>query len=328
MVRMIELRIKITRENAEKIAQLIKELVQLEGEGLIVTGAEVAGAQEERWSRAEGLAFTKPLPDYLSPPPELAGLKSGHPYLETSAAKHVGTWGQFNSFTPIKAVLRILCHTVSEKGGEAVNLQELVDRSREIFKTAGLARYRGFPSSNKDSAVGRLVWHFITPAHEMGLVRIEGAKEIPARGWGKVMISPTKEGLEFAGLKNHIFDERGTKQVLSDAEREWMLGHLKKMDAEGYKEYSFLLEVFGELKKGNTDIASWLENNRRFINYVKSWSRKAGEEKKLKKQLANVATMFAQSKIALLRELGVISDKRNDYTVIDKQFAEPSVSGR
>lgn len=308
---MMELRIKISRKNAERVAQLIKELVQLEAEGLVVTGvkAEAAGPKEE------GLAFAGPLPNYLVPPPELENLKGGK-RVQTPAAKQVGTWGQFNSFFPVKAVLRILCHMVSENGGKAVNLQELVDRSKATFQMAGLGRYRGFPSSGKESAVGRLVWHFITPAHEMGLVRIEGAEEIPVRGWGKVRISPTKEGQEFAKLNNLIFDERDTKQLLSDAEREWMLGYLKKIDGEGYKEYSFLREVFGELEKGNTDIASWLENNQRFISYVKSWSRKAKQERKFKKQVANVAAMFAQSKIALLRELGVIRDKRNDYTVI------------
>lgn len=53
-----------------------------------------------------------------------------------------------------------------------------------------------------------------------------------------------------------------------------------------------------------------------FISYVKSWSRKTKQKRELKKQLANVAAMFAQSEIALLRELGVISNKRNNYTVI------------
>lgn len=308
---MMELRIKITIKNAERVAQLIQELVQLEAEGLVVTGAgtKIAGPKEK------GLTFARPLPDYLAPPPELENLKGGK-IVQTTAAKHVGTWGQFNSFSPVKGVMRILCHMVSENDGKAVNLQDLVDRSKATFQLAGLGRYRGFPSSKKESAVGRLVWHFITPAHEMGLVRIEGAEEIPARGWGKVSIAPTKEGLEFAKLRNLIFDERNTKQLLSDAEREWMLGHLKKIDDVGYREYSFLREVFGEFKKGNTDIASWLENNQRFISYVKSWSRKAKQERKLKKQVANVAAMFAQSKIALLRELGVISNKRNDYTVI------------
>jgi len=308
---MMELRIKVTRENAAKVAQLIKELVQLETEGLVVTGAEteIAGPQEK------SLAFVKPLPGYLGQPPELENLKGGK-IVHTPAARYVGTWGQFNSFFSVKAVLRVLCHMVSENGGKALNLQELVDRSKTTFELAGLGRYRGFPSSNKESAVGRLVWHFITTSHEMGLVRIEGAEEIPVRGWGKVSIAPTKEGLEFAKLKNLIFDERGKNQVLSDTEREWMLGYLKKIDGEGYKEYSFLREVFEELKKGNTDISSWLENNRRFINYVKSWSRKVKNEKKLREQMANVAAMFAQSKIALLREFGAISNKRNDYSVV------------
>ena len=302
---MIELRVRITRENMEKVIQLIKELAELETEETVITGVKVETA---------GLFPTKTLPRYLSPPPELENLRSGKIVL-TPAAKHVGTWGQFNSLFPVKAVLRVLSHMVSENGGKPVNLQDLVHKSKSTFDLAGLKQYRGFPSSSKESALGRLVWHFITSAHEMGLVRIEGAEEIPIRGWEKVRISPTKEGLEFAKMKNLIFDEGSTKQLLSDAEREWILVYLKKIDGEGYKEYSFLQQIFEELKKGNRDIAAWLENNRPFNNYVKSWSRKAKNEKKFRKQVGNVASMFAQSKIALLRELGMISDKRNDYTV-------------
>jgi len=304
---MMELRIKITRENAERVAELIKELAQLEAEGMVAISTEAEATKPEP---------AKPLLNYLSPPPDLPNLESGTPYLETPAAKHVGTWGQFNSFFPVKAVLRILCQMVGEASGEPINLQELVDRSKNIFKSAGLGRYRGFPSSNKESAIGRLVWHFITPAHEMGLVKIEGAEEIPIHGWGKVRISPTSEGLEFAKLKNPVFDEGSTEQVLSVPEREWVISYLKKIDEGGYKEFSFLREVFGELKKGNTDLVPWFEKSRRFVNYIRGWSSKAGDEKKLKKQVANVANTFAASKIALLRELGVISNKRNDYTVM------------
>lgn len=303
----MELRVKITRDNVDKVARLMKELIYLESGEVTVTGVKAEAAT---------LNLTKPLPNYLAPPPDLTNLKSGNPYLKTPGAEHVGTWGQFNSFFPVKAVLRILSHLVSENGGKAANLQDLVNRSKAVFELAGLRHYRGFPSSRKESAVGRLVWHFITPAHEMGLIKIEGEDEVPVRGWGKVHVVPTKEGLEFARLKNLIFDEQDTKQLLSDAEREWVLGHLKKIDAKGYKEYSFLKEIFDELKKGNADIASWLKNNQRFINYVKSWSRKAEDEKKFKKQVANVAGTFVQSKIALLRELGVISDKRNDYSIL------------
>jgi len=304
---MMELRIEITHENAEKVAQLIRELAQLETMNTTAAGIKTKAAPT--------LSTTVTPHHYLTPPPELGDLESGR-ILQTPAGLYVGSWGQFNSFFPWKAVLRILSHMIKDNSGKAVTLEELVSKSKEVFELTGLSRYRGFPSSSKESAVGRLVWHFITPAHEMGLIKIDGGNEIPVRGWGKVHISPTKEGLEFAKLNNPIFDEGETEQILSDAERKWVLDHLKRIDGEGYREYSFLKEIFDELEKGNTDIASWLENNQRFITYVKSWSRKAGDEKKFKKQVTNLAAMFAQSKIALLRELGVISDRRNDYTVI------------
>ncbi len=304
---MMELRIKITRKNARKIARLIEELARLEVEETIL------GSPKEE---ARGFGLTEWFPNYLAPPPRLENLRSGNVLLDSVEARHVGTWGQFNSFFPVKAVLRVLAHIMSENNGKAVNLQKLVNVSKEVFEQAGLGRYRGFPSSSKPSAIGRLVWHFIIPAHQMGLIHMEGAENISTKEWEKVYVSLTREGLEFARLENPIFDKGSAEQVLSKSEREWILNYLKEIDAKGYKEYSFLRRIFEELKRGNTNIPVWLQNDEKFNEYVKSWSRKRNDPAKFKKQLEHVATMFAQSKIALLRELGMISCKRNDYSVI------------
>lgn len=49
--------------------------------------------------------------------------------------------------------------------------------------------------------------------------------------------------------------------------------------------------------------------------YIESRStRKKGTEE-FEKQVKNIAATFAQGKIALLRELGTIKNKRGDYTV-------------
>ncbi|MEM2618861.1 MAG: hypothetical protein QXR87_04690 [Candidatus Hadarchaeales archaeon] len=309
----LELRITITRKNVDKIVQLIGELLQEEESTATALSTEKMGGPNA--------SATETLLKYLLPPPQLENLPEGKVITSSAEARYFGTLGLFNSFFPVKAVLRILAHMMEENGGKPVSLQQLVDRSIEVFRAAGLSEYRGFPTrrkggKEKDSAIGRLVWHFIIPARNMGLLEADG--EIPMRAWDNVNISITKQGWEFSRLENRVLDRKERVQVLSEAEREWMLDYLKRIDGKGYKEYSFLARVFEELKKGNTNMAAWLEKDEQFNEYVRSWSRKKENSKEFKKQLRNVATMLAQGKIALLRELGVISSKRKDYTVIGK----------
>jgi len=306
----LELRITITQENVDKIVQLIKELVQAEEPIMTTSDVGTVKPAVQKLERASR---------YLMPPPELENLPNGKVITDSREAKYVGALGLFNSFFPVKAVLRVLTHMMKENDGKPVSLQQLVDRSVEVFVATGLSGYRGFPMRRKGkrgegSAIGRLVWHFIVPARNMGLIEADG--KIPTRGWDSVRVSVTKEGWEFARLENRLLDGKERVQVLSEAEREWMLSHLRKIDEKGYKEYSFLLRIFEELKRGNTDIAAWLERDKQFNEYVKSWSRKKGDPSEFRKQIRNMAVMFAQGKIALLRELGVISNKRNEYTVI------------
>ena len=309
---MIELRVKINRENSEKVIQLIRELVGLDAK--VVAGIERSEASEAPTAPALG-GIRAPL-EYLTPPPALGELVSGKLTL-TESAKYVGTWGQFNSFFPMKAVLRVLAHLMDENEEGRTSLQTLVDRSIYAFKAADLQKFRGFPKKYKrESAIGRLVWHFISTAYQTGLIGIEGGAGIPAHGWDYVYVSITKEGFEFCQLENRVLDWKAHEQVLTDAERDWVIGYLKKIDSEGFKEFSFLKGVFEELKKNNTDISGWLERNENFRTYVKSWSRKKEDTVEFSKQMKTVAIMFSQSKIALLRELAIVSNHRNDYTII------------
>lgn len=309
----IGIEIDTSKMDVDKIIQLLQLIREFSPESGAIISSAVAEAKGP-------LAVVGSPSRYLGPPPELENLKGGKVVLDSHEAKYVGTWGQFNSFFPVKAVLRILTHMVKENDGKPVDLEHLVKKSVEVFTAAGLSNYRGFPTNiRKESAIGRLVWHFIIPAHQMGLVGVEGKTAvIPTRAWGEVSVFPTREGLEFTRLENLVFEGKGKAQLLSEPERKWVLEYLKKIDGAGYKEYTFLKRTFDELKKGNTNLSAWLEKDEHFINYVKSRSTKKKDPRELKKQIANVATMFAQSKIALLRELGVISDKRNDYTVIGK----------
>ena len=302
----IGIEIDTSKMNIDEIVRLLQLIREFSGE----TGGVAEAVSPP--------AVIEPLLGYLAPPPVLENLRSGRVVLDSHEAKYVGTWGQFNSLFPPKAVLRILAHMVKENDGKPVNLDKLVKKSVEVFTAAGLSRYRGFPTNiRKESAAGRLVWHFIIPAYEMGLMGVEGkTAAIPTRAWGGVSVFPTKEGLEFAKLENLLFEGKEKAQLLSEPERRWVIEYLKKIDDAGYKEYTFLKRTFDELKKGNTDLASWLEKDRFFNEYIESRSSKKRGTKEFKKQIENVAAMFAQSKIALLRELNVISNKRNDYTVI------------
>jgi hypothetical protein len=147
-------------------------------------------------------------------------------------------------------------------------------------------------------------------------MRIDGDTRIPAHGWDSTYLSITKEGFEFCQLENRVLDWKAHEQVLTDPERDWVIRYLKKIDGEGFKEYSLLRGVFEELKKKNIDISGWFERNESFRTYVKSWSRKKEDTAKFSKQMKTVAIMFAQSKIALLREMGLVQNQRNDYTII------------
>jgi hypothetical protein len=305
----IELRVRINQENAEKVIRLIRELVGTDGE--IVSDTETSEALTE-----PPVETTRPPAEYLMQPPALEELVSGKLVL-TDSARYIGTWGQFNSFFPLKAVLRVLAHLTAEKKQGKISLQVLLDQSIYAFKAAGLHKFRGFPKKYKrESSIGRLVWHFITTAYQTGLMRIDGDTRIPAHGWDSTYLSITKEGFEFCQLENRVLDWKAHEQVLTDPERDWVIRYLKKIDGEGFKEYSLLRGVFEELKKKNIDISGWFERNESFRTYVKSWSRKKEDTAKFSKQMKTVAIMFAQSKIALLREMGLVQNQRNDYTII------------
>jgi hypothetical protein len=317
----MELRIEITKENKEKVFALISALLE-EGDATVKPSFSMAKAQPRR--------------DFLSVPDDIEGLENGsvmkYGTPEDMKLQLVGTWGQFNSFFPVKAGLRILANLLSESKKGSINLREFVFRCRDIFRKVKinnkkLSKYRGFPLRKKDSATGRFVWHFLIPAQEMGLIKItkssldyEGMPYSP-NDWNKVYITITREGLEFARLKNPLFDGGDMEQILGKDEREWTINFLKEIDRKGFKEYTLLKDVFDFLKKGHNgkeQLWSWFENDSRFIEYVKSWSRKAKTPKELKKQIAGLARTFSASKIALLREVGIIRNKRGDYTLINE----------
>ena len=60
----------------------------------------------------------------------------------------------------------------------------------------------------------------------------------------------------------------------------------------------------------------WLKKNPEFVSYVKERSGKSKNPKAFERQLENLSKTFGASKISLLRELGIIKNKRDDYTII------------
>ena len=205
-------------------------------------------------------------------------------------------------------------------------MNELIEKAKGVMQENRLTVLKGFPNDiESDSSVGRLVFHFLAGFNKMGLVNVKlvGTSEreiIWSEPWETIIIAPTQKGLEFARLRNWVFDEHDYKnQVLTEEEQKWMINYLIEIDQQGFKEYHLLKQITSFIKKGkngNRDLWEWFKNNPEFITYIKSWSSKNDNPKAFEKQITNLAQTFGSGKISLLRELGIIKNKRNDYTIV------------
>lgn len=238
----------------------------------------------------------------------------------------VGLWGMFNDFFSGKALLRINANLLEKDRTEYISLNKLIENSKKTMYSRNLLSLKGFPNDiEADSSVGRLVYHFVAGFHKIGLfeVKVVGtheSKSIWNHSWEDLMIRPTKEGLEFARIRNRIFEDKDYEnQTLTKEESVWMINYLKEIDKKGFKEYSLLKEIkifIQEGHNGNKDLWEWFKKNPSFISYIKYWSSKNNNPKAFEKQLTNLSQTFSSGKISLLRELGIIQNKRNDYTII------------
>jgi len=218
----------------------------------------------------------------------------------------------FNSYAPGKAALRVLMNLLNEKAGNPVKFSHLIDECMIYFSRSGLYKYRGFPKKTSESARGRLGAHLILPYHDMGLIKIYGGIKD-----GHVMF--TEEGLAFAKLQNPLLDEKGKKKPLSEEESEWLISYLKKIDGLGYKEFFVLkglTEFLARSERQFEDIVDWFKNKKDFVEWLREGSRYKDDPKAFTRQLDNVARTFVSGKIALLRELGVVSSARATYKVV------------
>ncbi len=277
---------------------------------------------KEEFKTASNAAASVGKVNYLAIPPELK-LKSGNVFSDKETETW-GSWLMFNDFFAPKFLARVLAWKLSEKKTEAVILKEFMVSIVQIIKDNELTSLKGFPDLEKDRDGNRLVNHFLKTATNMGLFEVKPLsgkiKNVWTEKWDNIFVSLTKEGLEFARLRNTVFDDHKKEQVLTPEEKEWLVDYLKQIDRSGYKEYSVLKEVYNHLKSGhngNKDLWAWFEKNEKFRDYIKYRSEKARKDPKIfQKQLHNYARSFASAKISLLRELGVVRDKRNDYTIL------------
>jgi len=297
----MEIKIEVTKKNKDKIFKLLGELIDSEIEGSV--GIGFGGTEKLSQDNC------------LSPPINIKNIEFGEP---TIAKSSYGAWAMFNSFIPGKASLRILAHMMVENGGKPIRHQHLITNCLEIFEKTGLSKYRGFPNvgkgnTKKESSGSRLEWHLIWPFYETGLIQISEETD-------KKLVSITKEGMDFACISNPLLDGGSGKSILSNGEKKWLLKYLTKIESTGFKEYSVLSKLTEFLKTGKKkrqDLITWFMNNKEIVESIRKGSRYKNDPKKFSKQLMNLCGTFAAAKIALLREFGVVNDKRGDYTVLE-----------
>jgi len=296
----MEIKIVITKKNKEKILKLIDQLVEYEAEGMIVEPPTKTDLESLEVYQSENL---------LKELSTFENIKFAQPEIKQ---KKFGAWGMFNSFAPGKAALRVLMNLLNENAGNPIQFSRLIDECMIYFSKSGLHKYRGFPKRMSESARGRLATHLILPYHDMGLMKVYGGIKD-----GHIMF--TEKGLAFAKLQNPLLDEKGKTKPLSEDESEWLISYLREIDGLGYKEFSMLkglTEFLASSKRHFEDIADWFKNKKDFVEWLRDGSRYEDDPKAFSRQLSNVARTFTSGKIALLRELGVLSTSRATYQVL------------
>lgn len=296
----MEIKIVITKKNKEKILRLIDQLVESEAEGMTTEpSAKISSRSLDTYQSK----------DFFRELPVFENIRLAEPDIQQ---REFGAWGMFNSFAPGKAALRVLIDLLDRNAGNPVKFSRLIDECMVYFSRSGLYKYRGFPKKTSESARGRLAAHLILPYHDMGLIHIYGSMKD-----GHVMF--TEEGLTFAKLQNPLLDEKGGKKPLSEEESEWLMGHLKEIDELGYREFSVLkglAEFLARSERQFEDMVDWFKNKKDFVEWLREGSRYKDDPKTFTRQLDNVARTFVSGKVALLRELGVVSSTRATYAVI------------
>lgn len=276
------------------------------------------------FSKKEETPKTQTSVEFFGIPPEL-NLQKGK-VITDKETQIWGSWLMFNDFFAPKFISRVLAWKIYKEKKDSVFLSDLIEETINLIAKYNLSHLKGFPNLEKDRQGGRLVHHFLRTFVNMGLIDAyaDGRRgdDIWKEKWSKIKISLTKYGMGFARIKNQVFDESSKEQILTSEEKNWLVDYLKDINKEGYNEYTILKQVYDFLKSGkngNKDLWKWFENNKKFCNYIYERSERAQKDPKIfKQQIHNYARTFASAKISLLRELGVVKDKRNDYTILEE----------
>ncbi len=313
---MVEIRININKENKDKILKLLDELVEAET-GSPESSIQTKEAEERVFEKANEEAY-KNYAKYFDKPIEYPTELLLQPKV-TSSKFGLGANFLFNSFFAAKAMLRAIANLSNEKK-ESVSIEDAL----QIFYNAAKARglyVKGFPKGRKQkhegSAENRPLYSIILPLSELGLLRKENDR-----------VYLTKAGLELAQLDNPKLDEN-KESLLSEKEVEFITTYLKQIDAQGYKEYSLLKDFVNHIKEMQVhgrmpsyqDLTKYFYSSQEFVDFLYNNSKfgKRGIPKETHDFINWVkreSRAIASSKISILRELGVLENKRNSYKIL------------
>ena len=298
----MEIKIIITKQNKDEILKLIDQLVESESKAILAKTSDELNIRQ--FQNSDKLTLKKQIPPKAS-------MIFADPIFEDCP---FGTWGMFNSFVPGKVALRILIGLLKENNELPVRFSDLIDKCLEHFLRLNLGKYRGFPKKTSESARGRFANHLVTPFQSMGLIRFFGEGK-------ERTLKITKSGFDFAKLENGLLDKVGKKKYLTREESDWLINYLIKIDNEGFKEFSILknLTDFVSKKTRNfKELKNWLKEDKEFVNWLRKGSRYENNPKAFLTQLDNVSRTMLTGKIALLRDMEILNDKRGEYTVLRK----------
>jgi len=297
----LEIKLVINKSNKERILALLDQLVEAEG-----TAGKESLSQREPQVHTDSSVVRTSAHDQLDSCYATQEVPVSVPSI---AMRPLGAWAMFNSFLPGKATLRVLAHALAERKAERIPFGELIERSSQSFRPRGLAAFRGFPRSKKASSIPRFASHLVLPLGEMGMLSVQSNE-------GVQEVGITKSGLQFSLLENGVLDRRLNTEQLSEIERRWLIGHLKTIDEEGFKEYSTLNSILEYIRANNPErqqLVQWLASRLDFRDSVKSTSKYARDQLKFTRQLHNIANTYMSSKVALLRELDMLDNTRGVY---------------
>ena len=316
----MKIEINITKDNKDRILRLLNELVDAESGTSEGTGKiEVKDSKGEH--RAEKEEY-KEYARYMDKPSDHIDKLLAPESIESSEFG-LGKNFLFNSFFAAKAMLRVIANLTNE---EAPEQDKVLDTFNKATMARDLQKYNGFPKKRENekhegSSINKLLHSILLPLSQMGMLKLNDNN-----------ISLTKHGLEFSMLTNPKLDNN-KEELLSEEEINYLIDYLKEIDIHGYKEYTFLKRIVDFIKEKSTygktpvyqDLVDFIKRDERFVDYVYKTSKfgKNGlpkESRDLINKLQRTAQAVVASRIALLRELRVIEDKRNSYRIIKDVF--------